>query len=294
LNRSKSAHPRRGRSARYAWLLAAVPITALGFAAVGSAAPGDPTDLKITKTDSPDPVRVGSTLTYTIRVDNRGPLAATGVTVTDSLPKGVDFLSASPGCALRGQKVTCSLGDIPFGGVNYSGSSTITIAVIPRQAGSITNTASVKSDQKDLVPGNDTATTTTRVLAPRQTGTATCRGIPATIVGTRGDDNLVGTGGPDVIAAFGGNDTIASLAGRDLVCAGNGNDYVGAGSAADRVFGGAGKDRLLGRGGADVLKGNGGNDVLKGNRGSDRLRGGRGFDICKGGPGLNSIRGCER
>jgi len=286
--------PRSSRRRTLFALLAVIPVAALGFSAVGSAAPGEPTDLKITKTDSPDPVRVGSTLTYTIKVENRGPLAATGVTVTDSLPKGVDFVSASPGCSQQGQKVTCSLGDVPFGGPNYSGSPTITIAVIPRQAGTITNSATVKGDQKDPVAGNNTATATTRVLGQPKTGGATCRGIPATVVGTGGNDNLVGTGGRDVIAAFGGNDTIASFAGRDLVCAGSGNDFVGAGSAADRVFGGAGKDRLLGRGGADVLKGQRGNDVLKGNRGPDRLRGGRGFDVCKGGPGVDSIRGCER
>ncbi len=284
---------RRTHSRRYKGAFAVIVITALGFAAVGSAAPGDPTDLKITKTDSPDPVRVGSPLTYTITVENRGPLAATGVTVTDSLPQSVDFLSASPGCTQKGRKVTCNFGNIAFGGVNYGAASTVTIAVIPRKAGTVTNSASVKGDQKDNVSANDTATATTRVLAAPATSSATCRGVRATVVGTGGDDNLIGTGGRDVIAGFGGNDTIASFAGRDLVCAGSGDDFVGAGSAADRVFGGAGKDRVLGRGGADVLKGNAGNDVLKGNRGSDRLRGGRGIDTCRGGAGVDSIRGCE-
>jgi uncharacterized repeat protein (TIGR01451 family) len=288
---SRPKAPRRW--ACRASLLAVLALAALTFVAVGSAAPQGSTDLRITKSDSPDPAHVGSTLTYTIRVENLGPLAASGVTVTDPLPKGVDFVSAAASagqCTHKAGKVSCNLGGVGVGtGVDYAGSPTVTLSVIPRQGGTISNTASVKGDQKDPVKSNDKATATTRVL-----GAATCRGVPATITGTAGDDVLVGTAGRDVIVAFGGNDRIFALAGRDLVCAGSGSDYVSAGSAADRVFAGPGGDRLLGRGGPDVLKGGAGNDVLKGGRGADRLRGGRSFDDCRGGPGVDSIRGCER
>jgi uncharacterized repeat protein (TIGR01451 family) len=274
-------------------LLIAVAVTALAFAGLVSAAPSDSADLAITKSDSPDPVSVGSSLTYTIQVQNLGPAAASGVTVTDALPKTVDFVSATATagrCAHKGTKVTCDLGGLNAPTIDYGGPPTVTIAVIPRKVGTISNTASVKGAQKDPVAANDKATATTSVVGPP----ATCRGIAATITGTAGPDTLIGTSGPDVIAALGGNDTIGSLGGRDLVCAGSGNDYVGAGSAADRVFGGAGQDRLIGRGGPDTLKGNAGNDLLKGGRGADRLRGGRGFDRCRGGAGVDSIRGCER
>jgi uncharacterized repeat protein (TIGR01451 family) len=282
-------HPKRW--ARYAWLLAVVPVFVLAFAGEGGAAPTGSADLGITKIDSPDPVKVGSVLAYTIQVQNFGPDAATGVTVTDQLPKGVDFVSASatPGqCARKGRKITCNLGGLSAPTVKYSPPPTVIISVIPRQIGKISNTASVKGEEKDSVGANNKATAITSVIA------MTCRGVPATMIGTAGDDTITGTGGRDVIVAFGGDDTIASLAGRDLVCAGSGDDYIGAGSAADRVFGGAGRDRLLGRGGPDVLKGNAGNDILKGNRGADRLRGGPGFDRCRGGAGMDSIRGCER
>lgn len=263
------------------------------FASIGSAAQPGSANLKITKTDSPDPVRVGGTLTYTIGVENLGPTPATGVTVIDNLPRGVDLVSAvgpSGNCAVQGGKVTCPIGSLNPVGVDYGGTpATVTIVVVPRRTGTLRNTATVKGDQKDPVNGNNKATATTQVLrAPF------CRGVAANVSGTAGDDVLVGTTGPDVIVAFGGNDRIVSRSGRDLVCAGSGADRVGAGSAADRVFGGAGPDRLLGRGGPDLLKGSAGNDVLKGGRGSDRLRGGRGFDRCQGGPGLDSTRGCER
>jgi uncharacterized repeat protein (TIGR01451 family) len=51
---------------------------------------GDPAvDLSLTKADAPDPVSVGGVLTYTLDVKNNGPSSATGVSLTDLLPKGV-------------------------------------------------------------------------------------------------------------------------------------------------------------------------------------------------------------
>lgn len=270
-------------------LLAAV----FAFAGAGSAAPVVTANLQIKKTDSPDPVRIGQQLTYTIAVEDLGPSPATGVTVTDNLPRTVDLVSATGpngSCAVQGGKVTCPVGSVKPIGVNYGGAAaTVTIVVVPRSTGTIRNTATVKGDQKDPATGNNKATATTRVIAA-----PTCRGVTATVSGTAGGDELFGTPGPDVIVAFGGDDTIVAEAGRDMICAGAGNDYVGAGTAADRVFAGAGRDRLLGRGGPDLLKGSAGNDVLKGGRGSDRLRGGTGFDRCLGGPGRDSLHGCER
>ncbi|HET6996974.1 MAG TPA: hypothetical protein VFI03_00160 [Solirubrobacterales bacterium] len=271
---------------------AVLGVSLLFSAEVGSAAPGS-ADLRIAKTDSPDPVAAGSVLNYAIEVDNLGPNAATGVTVTDQLPKNVDLVSATASggqCALKGRKVTCSLETVPVVTGTYATGRAVSIAVIPRRVGSIVNTASVKGGEKDPVASNNKATATTLVTGPPRT----CGGLPVTILGTRGSDTLVGSGGPDVIASFGGDDTIFAFGGQDLICAGPGRDFVGAGTAADRVFGASGGDRLLGRGGPDLLKGNAGNDVLKGNRGDDRLRGGSGFDRCQGGPGRNSIRGCER
>jgi uncharacterized repeat protein (TIGR01451 family) len=290
----KSLDPRHGkRRANLVWPALTAAVVALAFAGLVSAAPSGSADLAITKGDNPDPVNVGSTLTYTIQAQNLGPDAATNVTITDQLPKGVSFVSATTTagrCAHKGRKITCGLGTLNAPTIDYGGPPTVTIAVIPRKVGLITNSASVRATQKDPVAANSKATATTTVIGPP----ASCRGNVATITGTAGADTLIGTAGPDVIAALGGNDTIGSLGGRDLVCAGRGNDYVGAGTAADRVLGGAGQDRLIGRGGPDLLKGNAGNDLLKGGRGADRLRGGSGFDRCRGRTRVDSIRGCER
>jgi uncharacterized repeat protein (TIGR01451 family) len=69
-------------------------------------------DLVITKTESSDPVAVGEPLTYTLVVTNTGIVTATGIIVTDTLPAGVTFVSATPSqgsCSESGGVVTCYL-----------------------------------------------------------------------------------------------------------------------------------------------------------------------------------------
>ena len=54
----------------------------------------------------------------------------------------------------------------------------------------------------------------------------TCRGVPATVVGTAGADRLAGTARADVIVGLGGDDSIFGAGGDDLVCGGPGNDLI--------------------------------------------------------------------
>jgi uncharacterized repeat protein (TIGR01451 family) len=275
-------------------------VATLGLAAAVSAAPAGSADLGITKAASAGSANVGSNVTYTIGVQNFGPDPATGVAVTDQLPKQVDFVSATSTvgqCGAKGRKVTCGIGALETGPTAMTSAATITLTVVVRKSGRIVNTASVAGDQQDPVKSNNSAKATVigvPVQKPKPQPHATCRGFAANIVGTRHGDVLAGTPRRDVIAGLGGNDRIIARSGRDLVCAGRGNDIVNAGPKADRVFAGAGRDRVLGRGGRDVLKGQGGADILKGNAGADRLLGGRGFDRCVGGPGFDTFRSCER
>jgi uncharacterized repeat protein (TIGR01451 family) len=280
------------RDPRLVLAAAAVLVIAM-IPAIASSAPGDQADLKLTKSDSPDPVTVGDVLTYTIALENLGPAAASAVKVTDNLPSTVDFVSASNGCTLKGRRVTCDVGNLAASGSGAA--QALTIRVRPKKADTISNTASVSSAETDPQAANSSDTEAT-VVKPKPTppAAATCDGFPATIRGTNGPDDLPGTGGPDVVVAFSGNDDIATGAGNDLVCAGPGNDSVATGSAGDGVFGGGGADLILGRGGADLLRGNRGRDNLIGNRGNDRLRGGANSDRCRGGPGFDSLRSCER
>lgn len=128
------------------------------------AAPGAVTaDLRLTKSDSPDPLVLGQNLTYTIAVTNLGPGGATGVTVVDNLPPTATFVSASStvgSCVRAGTTVTCTIGALAS-----SASATITIVVTPAAAGSLTNTATVSATQVDPVAANNSATATTTVSA---------------------------------------------------------------------------------------------------------------------------------
>src|SRR3989441_1056508 len=76
-------------------------------------------DLSITKTDNPDPVNAGATLTYTVTVTNGGPSTAANVQVTDNLPAGVTFQSASGTgwtCVQAGGLGSCAPGVVGPGG----------------------------------------------------------------------------------------------------------------------------------------------------------------------------------
>ena len=50
----------------------------------------------MTKTVSNPTPNVGDQITFTVTLSNQGPDAATGVQVTDLLPAGLTFVSATP------------------------------------------------------------------------------------------------------------------------------------------------------------------------------------------------------
>ena len=98
-------------------------------------------DLAIEKSASSDAVRVGDTITYTLEVSNTGPADAIGVTVVDTLPGLVTFVSASTGCVEAAGVVTCAVGDLAA-----EASTTLTIVVTANGEGVAVNTAVVSSD----------------------------------------------------------------------------------------------------------------------------------------------------
>ena len=74
-------------------------------------------DLRVTKTDSPDPVIAGEELFYTVTVTNDGPDGSAGAVVVDDLPDQVTYLSDDGGCtyAALEHRLTCPVGDVPVG-----------------------------------------------------------------------------------------------------------------------------------------------------------------------------------
>ena len=64
--------------------------------ALDAAAPIDPSDLALSKSVSDPTPNVGDQVTFTVTLTNDGPDPATGVAVTDLLPAGLTFVSATP------------------------------------------------------------------------------------------------------------------------------------------------------------------------------------------------------
>jgi Ca2+-binding RTX toxin-like protein len=98
-----------------------------------------------------------------------------------------------------------------------------------------------------------------------------CHGQPATIVGTKGDDNLRGTSGDDVIVGLGGDDVIKGLGGNDAICGSDGDDQLLGGGGDDALDAGEGNDTVNAAGGADLVFGDEGADTLDGGKGIDEL-----------------------
>jgi len=119
-------------------------------------------DLTVTKGGAPNPVIEGDNLTYTLNVANNGPSGATSVTLTDPLPTGVTFVSATPAqgtCSNAGGTVTCNLGSMAS-----AAQVAVTIVGRPTGAASLSNTASVTATESDPNPANNSATATGTAL----------------------------------------------------------------------------------------------------------------------------------
>ncbi len=136
------------------------------------------TDVAITMSDNPDPVTIGSALTYTITVKNLGPSLARSVRVTDNLPPTTTYVpgscTTSKGtCAGTGNNRLILIGDLdPPQQGGASGLQTteplqdtviIKLEVIANALCEINNTATVDSETPDPDPKNNSAMTTTMV-----------------------------------------------------------------------------------------------------------------------------------
>ncbi len=120
-------------------------------------------NLSITKTASPNPATSLASLTYRISVSNNGPSPATNVVVTDTLPAGPAFSSATPsqGTCVGTPMVTCNLGSIANGAV-----AIVNIAITPQTPGQLTNAASVAATEPDPDVSDNSTTIQTNVNAP--------------------------------------------------------------------------------------------------------------------------------
>jgi uncharacterized repeat protein (TIGR01451 family) len=130
-----------------------------------------PSDLSVSKLDSPDPVLAGANLTYTITVRNTGLLVAGKVTLTDALPANTTFVSFTAPAGWTTSTPT----------VGGTGSVTATLATLPASSGpqlftlvvrvnastpdatTLSNTATVAATTADADPSNNQSTAMTTV-----------------------------------------------------------------------------------------------------------------------------------
>jgi uncharacterized repeat protein (TIGR01451 family) len=135
---------------------------------------GPAADLAIVDT-GPATSAAGSAATHTLTVTDDGPDNATGVTVTDTLPAGLTFVSATADqgtCSDTGPTISCSLGGLANGS-----STTVTIVA----------TASFSSAGQTLV---DAASVTGNEFDPDQTNNSSS---VSTTVGPAADMSITDT-----------------------------------------------------------------------------------------------------
>ena len=99
-------------------------------------------------------IAVGEVGTFRLVASNSGTVAATNVVVSDTLPVGLEAVDLPAGCAAAGQEVSCALGTLAPGSEQ---AIELRARAQTSAAGStLTNRASIGSDEADLVPDNDT------------------------------------------------------------------------------------------------------------------------------------------
>lgn len=121
-------------------------------------------DLSLTKTADVADASAGDTITYTLKAHNGGPSTAQGVTISDVLPNGVNFDSASSGCSYAGgsRTVTCTVGSMANGA---DVTRTVKVTVDPSAVGTVSNSATVNSTTADPDNGNNTGYANTPIVS---------------------------------------------------------------------------------------------------------------------------------
>ncbi|HEX6293012.1 MAG TPA: SdrD B-like domain-containing protein [Herpetosiphonaceae bacterium] len=120
-----------------------------------------PVNVRLTKS-APATVVVGQTLTYTLTYTNTGPGLAQSVTITDTLPSGLTFVSATPAPASQtGQNLSWNLGTLAPG---QSGTIAVQTTVAATAPATLTNTARIATTSSGDDPSDNTGTATTTVL----------------------------------------------------------------------------------------------------------------------------------
>ncbi len=159
-------------------------------AAATALVPPPQADLNLGMTDSPDPVvGGGSTLNYALALRNDGDLPADGVTLTDTLPAGVTFLSATPPPAsVSGRTLQFTLGSLAAsnGVAGGADEAAVTINVrVDALSGSLTNQASASTTTLEEDTLDNSAQAVTTVQEPPSADLALGMQAPASVIASQ-------------------------------------------------------------------------------------------------------------
>ena len=100
-------------------------------------------DITVEKTGRPA-MFVGNQVTYTLTANNPGDAALTGVTITDTIPTGMSYVTSSPEGTVSddGAQVTWSVGSLAVGA-----ETSVTVTLQGDQVGTVTNTAGASATE---------------------------------------------------------------------------------------------------------------------------------------------------
>lgn len=118
-------------------------------------------DLGVSITDTPDPVGLGSNVTWTVTVTNHGTEAALGVLLTNALPSGVTLVSSGSSqgsCVNGGSSVNCDLGFLAA-----NAAATVTMMGTVTTIGTKSLTATLAGPSMDFNVTNNSATSSSAV-----------------------------------------------------------------------------------------------------------------------------------
>ena len=102
--------------------------------------------LNFSKSDSPDPVASGDDLTYTLCYDNTAnATAVNNVLITDDIPAGTTFVSATGPFSTTPSTVTWSISSVPAGAAQVCYS--LVVNVTAADGSTILNSATIDSDE---------------------------------------------------------------------------------------------------------------------------------------------------
>jgi uncharacterized repeat protein (TIGR01451 family) len=127
-------------------------------------------DLSVTKTDSPGSVDPGENITYTIKVKNLGPDAASNVTLTDEIPASTTFVSfTAPAGWTSTTPAVGGTGQVSSQAATLANGATATFTLVVRvnddtpTQSTIDNTATATTSSNDPEEGNNAGGTSTDV-----------------------------------------------------------------------------------------------------------------------------------